>query len=176
MTEQPHFHFSLSCIGEGNGNPLQCSCVENPRDRGAWWAAIHDWSDLAAAAATSIYVSRKILFNFSGSNSRLSLPTAGYTITRIGKQGGRGKLTSCIQYLPGGSVVNNPPDNAGVVGSILRLGRFPGEGNGNLSSILAWEIPWTEEPAGLQSRVSQRLWRNLVTKQQEQIYQAFSRS
>ena len=40
-TEQLHFHFSLSCIGEGNGNPLQCSCLENPRDRGAWWAAIY---------------------------------------------------------------------------------------------------------------------------------------
>ena len=39
-TEQLHFHFSLSCIGEGNGNPLQCSCLENPRDRGAWWAAV----------------------------------------------------------------------------------------------------------------------------------------
>jgi len=39
-TERLHFHFSLSCIGEGNGNPLQCSCLENPRDRGAWWAAI----------------------------------------------------------------------------------------------------------------------------------------
>ena len=56
------FHFSLSCIGEGNGNPLQCSCLENPRDGGAWWAmgsmssmgshrVGHDWSDLAAAAA-----------------------------------------------------------------------------------------------------------------------------
>ena len=40
-TEQLHFHFSLSCIGEGNGNPLQCSCLENPRDRGAWWAAVY---------------------------------------------------------------------------------------------------------------------------------------
>ena len=40
MTERVHFHFSLSCIGEGNGNPLQCSCLENPRDRGAWWAAV----------------------------------------------------------------------------------------------------------------------------------------
>ena len=40
-TEQLHFHFSLSCIGEGNGNPLQCSCLENPRDRGAWWAALY---------------------------------------------------------------------------------------------------------------------------------------
>ena len=39
-TEQLHFHFSLSCIGEGNGNPLQYSCLENPRDRGAWRAAV----------------------------------------------------------------------------------------------------------------------------------------
>ena len=55
-TEQLHFHFSLSCIGEGNGNLLQCSCLENPRDRGAWWAVSmgshrvgHDWSNLVAA-------------------------------------------------------------------------------------------------------------------------------
>ena len=41
MTERLHFYFSLSCIGEGNGNPLQCSCLENPRDGGAWWAAIY---------------------------------------------------------------------------------------------------------------------------------------
>ena len=41
MTERLHFHFSLSCIGEGNGNPLQCFCLENPRDCGAWWAAIY---------------------------------------------------------------------------------------------------------------------------------------
>ena len=40
-TERLHFHFSLSCLGEGNGNPLQCSCLENPRDRGAWWAAVY---------------------------------------------------------------------------------------------------------------------------------------
>ena len=56
-TERLHFHFSLSCTGEGNGNPLQYSCLENPRDGGAWWAACrlwgsyrvrHYWSDLAA--------------------------------------------------------------------------------------------------------------------------------
>ena len=41
MTEQLHFHFSLACIGEGNGNPLQCSSLENPRDGGAWWAAVY---------------------------------------------------------------------------------------------------------------------------------------
>ena len=40
-TERLHFHFSLSCIGEGNGNPLQCSCLENPRDGGTWWAAVY---------------------------------------------------------------------------------------------------------------------------------------
>ena len=39
-TERLHFHFSLSCTGEGNGNPLPCSCLENPRDGGAWWAAV----------------------------------------------------------------------------------------------------------------------------------------
>ena len=49
-TEQLHFHFSLSCIGEGNGNPLQYSCLENPRDWGPWWAAIYgvaqSWTQL----------------------------------------------------------------------------------------------------------------------------------
>ena len=39
--ERLHFDFSLSCIGEGNGSPLQCSCLENPRDGGAWWAAVY---------------------------------------------------------------------------------------------------------------------------------------
>ena len=59
MTERLHFHFSLWCIREGNGNPLQCSCLENPRDGGAGGLPSmgshrvgHDWSDLAAAAAT----------------------------------------------------------------------------------------------------------------------------
>ena len=68
-TERLHFHFSLSCIGEGNGNPLQCSCLENPRDGGAWWLPSmgshrvgHDWSDLAAAAAHLIN-ENKTLYN-----------------------------------------------------------------------------------------------------------------
>ena len=41
MTERLHFDFSLSCVGEGNGNPLQYSCFDNPRDGGAWWAAVY---------------------------------------------------------------------------------------------------------------------------------------
>ena len=51
------FHFSLSCIREGNGNPLQCSCLENPRDRGAWWAAIsgvaQSWTRLKWLSSSS---------------------------------------------------------------------------------------------------------------------------
>ena len=56
-TEQLHFHFSLSCIGEGNGNPLQCSCLENPRDGGAWWAAVYgvaqSWTRLKRLSSSS---------------------------------------------------------------------------------------------------------------------------
>ena len=56
-TEQLHFHFWLSCIGEGNGNPLQCSCLENPRDRGAWWAAFYgvtqSWTRLKQLSSSS---------------------------------------------------------------------------------------------------------------------------
>ena len=62
VTEQLHFHFSLSCIGEGNGNPLQCSCLENPRDGGAWWAAVYGvaqsrtWMKrLSSSSSSSIY-------------------------------------------------------------------------------------------------------------------------
>ena len=51
-TERLHFHFSLSCIGEGNGNPLQCSCLENPRDGGAWWAAVYGVAQTDTTEAT----------------------------------------------------------------------------------------------------------------------------
>ena len=57
-TEQLHFHFSLSCIGEGNGNSLQCSCLKNPRDGGAWWAAVYgvtqSWTRLKRLSSSSI--------------------------------------------------------------------------------------------------------------------------
>ena len=54
MTEQLHFHFLLSCIGEGNGNPLQCSCLENPRDGGAWRAAIYGVAPIASMESYTI--------------------------------------------------------------------------------------------------------------------------
>ena len=65
MTERLHFHFSLSCIGEGNGNPLQCSCLENPRDGGAWWAAVYgvaqSWTRLKRQQQQQQYVKNTIL-------------------------------------------------------------------------------------------------------------------
>ena len=62
MTKRLHFHFSFLCIGEGNGNPLQCSCLENPRYRGACWAAVYgvaqSWTRLKRLSSSSN--SRKI--------------------------------------------------------------------------------------------------------------------
>ena len=56
-TERLHFHFSLSCTGEENGNPLQCSCLKNPRDGGAWWAAVYgvaqSWTRLKRLSSSS---------------------------------------------------------------------------------------------------------------------------
>ena len=67
--ERLHFHFLLSCVGEGNGNSLQCSCLENPRDGGAWWLPSmgsprvgHDWSDLAVAVAKIGMQCRRTVF------------------------------------------------------------------------------------------------------------------
>ena len=64
-TERLHFHFPLSCIGEGNGNPLQCSCLENPRDRGAWWATIHgvakSWTRLKRLSSSSSHRKNEIM-------------------------------------------------------------------------------------------------------------------
>jgi len=96
MTEQLHFHFSLSCIGEGKGNPLQWSCLENPRDGGAWWAAVYE----VAQSRTRL--------------KRLSSSNVIYT------------------GFPNGSMVKKKE-------TVTH------------SSILAWEIPWTGEPGGLQS-------------------------
>ena len=115
MTERLHFHFSLSCFGEGNGNPLQCSCLENPRDRGAWWEAVY--------GVTQSRTWLKWLSSSSSSNIPLGFPS--------------------------GSVVKNAGIAGGAV-SIPGLGRSPGGGHDNHSSFIAWRIPWTDEPGGLQ--------------------------
>ena len=93
MTERLHFHFSLSCIGEGNGNPLQCSC-QNPRDRGAWWAAVYGvvqsrtrLKRLSSSSSSSKVYTFDLPSPTGLSHSRLlssclSHPRAGYQTTR----------------------------------------------------------------------------------------------
>ena len=72
-TEWLHFHFSLSFIGEENGNLLQCSCLENPRDRGAWWAAVY-----------GVPQSRTRLKRFSSSSSNICLTSVFLTTNSMG--------------------------------------------------------------------------------------------
>ena len=71
-TERLHFHFSFSCIGEGNGNPLQCSCLENPRDRAAWWATVY-----------GVAQSRTRLKRRSSSSSSSSILLSSFIISSI---------------------------------------------------------------------------------------------
>ena len=88
-TERLHFDFSLSCIGGGNGNPLQCSSLENPMDRGAWWAAVpgvaQSWTrlkQLSSSSSSIYYVGGKTLIRLLYFNSwefKLYLPS-GYNI------------------------------------------------------------------------------------------------
>ena len=74
-TEQVHFHFSLSCIGEGNGNPLQCSCLENPRDGRAWWAAVcgvaQSWTQLKRLSSSSAKYNIALKLPSSPPNSQI---------------------------------------------------------------------------------------------------------
>ena len=97
-TERLPFHFSLPCIGEGNGNPLQCSCLENPRDRAAWWAAV--------SGVTQSQTRLKRLSS-SSSNSSNPLPQETGTIVlklgsifiHLGDHEGHSDVTSCFGFL-----------------------------------------------------------------------------
>ena len=142
MTEQLLFHFSLSCIGEGNGNPLQCSCLENPRDGGAWWAAIYGVTQSG----------KRLKRHSSSSSSQIS-----------GESNGNPLQYSCLK---------NPMDGGawwaavhGVAKSRTRLSNFSftfhfhalEKEMATHSSILAWRIPGTGEPGGLPSMGSHRV-------------------
>ena len=106
-----------SSPGEGNGNPLQYPCLEDPMDRGAWWATAHG-------------------------------------VTRVGLS--NQTTTICIY---GHILVKNAPGNAETEdGGLILGGEDPLQEEMAIhSSILAWKIPWTEEPGGLQSIGSQRV-------------------
>ena len=97
MTEQLHFHFSLSCIGEGNGNQLQCSCLENPRNGGAWWAALYGVAQsrtllkrLSSGSSKQVGKGYKLQKYLLGSQSRRSTLLGVETGTRISS---RSKIT-----------------------------------------------------------------------------------
>ena len=85
MTERLHCHFSLTCIGEGNGNPLQCSCLENPRDGGAWWAAVYGvtqsrtqlkWlSSSSSSSSKKIYMLSYLCFSHYPTSLKRLLPS-----------------------------------------------------------------------------------------------------
>ena len=119
-TERLHFDFSLSCIGKGNGNPLQCSCLENPRDEGAWWAAVYG----VAQSRTRL----KQLSSSSSSSSTYNFLSSKY---------------------PGGSDGKESAYSVGDPGSILGSRRSLKKEMATHSSFLAWRIPWTEEPGRL---------------------------
>ena len=120
------FHIIKCSSGEGNGNPLQYSCLENPMDGGAWWAIVH---------------------GVMKSQTRLSDFTFTFHFYALEKEIG----------FPGGSDSKASACSAGDLGSIPGLGRSPGEGNGNPLQYSCLEIPWTEEPGGLQSMGSLRV-------------------
>ena len=125
-TEPLHFHFSLSCIGEGNGNPLQCSCLENPRDGGAWWAAIY-----------GVAQSRTRLKRLSSSSSSSMSSSKFIELTQILIIVLEDKILyllsiTLVMSFPDGSDSKESACNAGDLDLIPGSGRSPGEGNGNL--------------------------------------------
>ena len=148
-TERLHFHSSLSCIGEGNGNPLQCSCLENPRDGGAWWAAVY-----------GVAQSRTRLNRLSSSSSRMKLEGIGNPLqcSCLENPMDRGAWWAAVH---------------GVAKSRTRLSDFTftfhfhalEEEMATHTSVLAWRIPGTVESGGLLSMGSHRVrhdWSDLA--------------
>ena len=120
-TERLHFHFSLSCIGEGKGNPFQCSCLENPRDGRAGWAAIY-----------GVTQSQTQLKRLSSSSSSIMFSVIENFFLIFIFQFCEGNAFLCIKIYK-------------VQKSIFE------EGMVTHSSVLAWRIPGTGEPGGLPS-------------------------
>ena len=104
---------SLSRTGEGKGNPLQCSCLENPRDGRAWWALVYGVAQSRTRLKQLSSSSSSMLVRPYHKNLLILLTIGIWTSSREGRG------------FPGGSVVKNPPTSAGDMGSI------PGDGNGN---------------------------------------------
>ena len=116
--------------GEGNSNRCQYSCLENPMDRGSWRATVHE-----VAKSWTQLSNREDMHMNSFRRHVLSFTGASLVAQPV-------KKSAC---------------SVGDLGLISGLGRSPGEGHSNPLPYLAWRIPWTEEPGGLQSMRSQRV-------------------
>ena len=142
-SERLHVHFSLSCIGEGNGNPLQCSCLENPRDGGAWWAAV-----------SGVAQSRTQLKRLSSSSSSSTYIWRGQwhstPVFLPGKSHGRRSLVGCSPW---------GREESDTTEQLPFTFHFPAleKEMATHSSVLAWRIPGTVEPGGLPSMGSHRV-------------------
>ena len=159
-------------VWEGNGNPLQCSCLEDPRDGGAWWAAVY-----------GVAQSRTWLKWLNSSSSRCYVKAVKRANPKTSyhkeKQFFPFSLSFCFWYLckmmgfPCGSVVKNPPViQEPQEAQVQPLGGEDPleEGMATHSSILSWRIPWTEEPGGLRFIGLQRVryyWSDLASMQDE---------
>ena len=104
MTERLHFRFSLSCIGEGNGNPLQCSCLENSRDGGAWWAAVYgvaqSWTRLKRLSSSSSTNGVAIMVNKRVRNAVLGCNLKNDRMISVRFQGKPFNITVIQVYAP----------------------------------------------------------------------------
>ena len=153
-TEWLHFDFSLACIGEGNGNPIQCSCLENPRDGGAWWAAVYGVAQSRtrlkrlSSSSSNKHVKASISQIFGGV---LGVMLLFFSLsTHLG----------CLTYwfVWGLPRWPNSKESACQCRKCKRhdfnpwVRKIPWERNmAAHSSIFACKIPWTEEPGRLQS-------------------------
>ena len=129
---------SLSSIGKGNGNPLQCCCLENPRDRGTWWAVVY-----GAQSRTRL----KWLSSSSSRHFRVVVFFFNYSVDQF---------RAISDSFSDGSVIKNSLCSAGDAGLVPGLGRSPGGGNGKPLQYSCLEILWTDEPGRLQSMGSQK--------------------
>ena len=134
-TERLHFRFSLSCIGEGNGNPLQCSCLERPIDSGAWWAALYG----VAQSRTRL----KRLSSSSSSSSEV-LKHPQFPISSL-------KMPVLSSHFNLKQEAVNERIHKTWCMSVSEKEMAPH------SSTLAWKTLWMEEPGGLLSMVSHRV-------------------
>ena len=134
-TEWLHFHFSLSCIAEENGNPLQYSCLENPRERGAWWAAVYGvaqswtWLKRLSSSSSSSDYHRSAQIQFIFVEHHLCYYMENKLWCQDQKQG----------YQLGGHF-NYPSNNAGGMEVVAESGISGGDKAGNLA--VPPRLPW----------------------------------